>query len=194
MAVAERACRQTIWSHSAVEDRPRRESTLPITHEDRQISGCLVGDGQVHDPVAKVDRLDGDRVGCTGERLPIDRHRRSQVEMTAPLVLEYAGVRGHPVGTDLGERDIREIVVAQVSRGDGSDRPARVGQGAELWRALKRAIAVSHMNSIRGNEVDRRSETKETALGDRSGTGKQSRERLKRRRGGGQVSGELVRP
>ena len=67
MAVAESTGDQTGRCVSAVEDRPRRESTLPVAHENRNIS-CRVGDSQIHNAVAKVDRLDGDRFGIDGQR------------------------------------------------------------------------------------------------------------------------------
>ena len=84
--------------------------------------------------------------------------------------------------------------MAKVADSDGGHGPARLSQRAGDGRALERAIAIAHVDSIRGDEVDGEASAVEITSSDRRGTRELGRDRLKWRDSGDQIGGDLVRP
>ena len=93
--------------------------------------------------------------------------RRADLEIAPALVLKHAKLGGGPVRTGLGKGDVRQTVLVEVSGSDGGHGPAGLSQRAVDGRALESAIAVAHVNSIRGDEINGETGAEEPAGSDR---------------------------
>ena len=104
---------------------------------------------------------------------------------------QHADVCGASVRADLGNRDVRQAVIAEVAYRDGRRTPAVLRKRAPRYHVVECSVAKAQVDTIRSDQV-RDPIAIEVTDGDRSVAGKFAANGLKRRLRRSQEGGDLV--